>query len=130
MSESQSNGAQWILRIAVLGEFLGHGVLALTGKPSFITLIENFTGFDAAFCGDILLTIGVIDIIVALIVLFRPVRLVLVYATFWGFVTALARPLYGGVGWLAFVERAANWGAPLGLLLLRGRALTARDWLR
>jgi len=38
---------------------------------------------------------------------------------FWGFRTALLRPIVGEPIW-DFIERWANWGAPLALLLLIG----------
>jgi len=122
-------GVEWALRIAVFGEFLGHGVLALQHKASFVALIESFTGFEAAICAEILFVIGIIDLMVAFIVLFKPLRIVLAYAVFWGFVTALARPLYAGAGILAFVERFTNWGAPLALLLLRGKTTRSSERL-
>ncbi len=42
-------------------------------------------------------------------------RSLLIYATIWAFCTALMRPLSGGE-WLDFIERSANWAAPLALL--------------
>lgn len=124
-----ATGVEWALRVAVFGEFLGHGVLALQYKASFVALIESFTGLEAPICADILFGIGIVDLMVAFIVLFKPIRAVLAYAAFWAFVTAIARPLYAGSSVLSFVERFANWGAPLALLLLRGKATHRREWL-
>ncbi len=52
---------QWVLRIAVFGSFLGHGMFALQGKEKWVQWMmkfgENFGGFDIAtatqllFCG-------------------------------------------------------------------------------
>ena len=66
---------------------------------------------------QILPLIGMIDIAVAIIVLVKPFRVVLIWAVAWGFWTALLRPLVGEPIW-DFVERWANWGAPLALFLL------------
>jgi len=33
-----------------------------------------------------------------------------------------------GVGWLDFVERSANWGVPLALILLLGWPKNWREW--
>jgi hypothetical protein len=73
--------------------------------------------------------VGISDVIVALVVLARPINAVLLWAVFWGFWTALVRPLVGA-GWLDFVERSANWAAPLALLLMRGWPKNLKEWLR
>ena len=118
---------EWILRIAVAGEFIGHGVFALQQKAGWI---KYFTA--VGFSGDQALTlmpwIGAMDILVALAVLARPVRIVLLWAALWGFWTALLRPIAGEPIW-DFVERWANWGAPLALLLLRGWP-KGKAWLK
>jgi hypothetical protein len=70
---------------------------------------------------------------VALIVLTRPVRIILLWAVFWGFWTALVRPIvsgFTGPSWLDFIERFANWGAPLALLLMLGWPRRVREWFR
>jgi len=111
------NRVIWILRLAVAGEFLGHGVFALQGKPQWIGWIQQLTGVNANLAGQLLFIVGLMDILVALIVLIKPLKPVLVWAAFWGFWTALVRPLVGEPIW-DFIERWANWGAPLALLLL------------
>ncbi|MBI2444377.1 MAG: hypothetical protein HYV42_04030 [Candidatus Magasanikbacteria bacterium] len=120
---------EWVLRIAVAGEFLGHGAFALQGKPQWVGWISKLTGADAALAGQLLLLVGLLDLLVALIVLVKPVRAAMLWAAFWGFWTALVRPLVGEPIW-DFVERWANWGAPLALLLLYGWPKSAREWLR
>lgn len=117
---SNSKFIEWILRIAVFGEFLGHGVFALQGKQAWVEWFSKFGVSDAGLAAQLLFLVGLADITVALIVLFRPVRWVLLWAAFWGFWTALVRPLVGEPIW-DFVERSANWGAPLALYYLLGR---------
>lgn len=119
--------AQWVLRVAVAGEFLGHGVFALQGKADWIKWTSQLTGADMATAATIVTAIGVLDILVAAIVLLKPVRAVLLWAAFWGAWTALVRPLVGMPVW-DFVERWANWGAPLALLLLMGWPKTRKEW--
>lgn len=109
----------WVLRIAVAGEFIGHGIFAIQGKKDWIGWMQQFTGADLTLATRLIFCIGLLDILVALIVLIKPIRLALLWATFWGFWTALIRPLVGLPIW-DFVERWANWGAPLALLLLMG----------
>ena len=108
---------KWVLRVAVAGEFVGHGVFALQGKADWIKWFANFGVQDAGLAANLLLLIGLADLTVAFVVLLRPIRLVLLWAIFWGFWTALIRPIVGMPIW-DFIERWANWGAPLALYLL------------
>lgn len=117
---NNSKFVEWILRIAVFGEFLGHGILAIQGKQSWIGWIQQFTGVDAGLAAKFLLIIGLADVTIALIVLTKPIRPIVLWTAIWGFWTALVRPLAGEPIW-DFVERSANWGAPLSLYYLLGR---------
>jgi len=119
---------EWILRIAVAGEFLGHGMFAIQGKESWIGWVTKLTNVDIGTATTILILVGIMDILVALIVLFRPIRAVLLWAVFWGFFTALLRPIVGDPIW-DFIERWANWGAPLALLLMLGWPKNSKEWL-
>jgi len=108
---------EWVLRIAVAGEFVGHGMFALQGKEAWIGWIGKLTGANPALAGQLLFFIGLMDLAVALIVLVKPFHWVYLWAAFWGFWTALLRPIVGESFW-DFIERWANWGAPLALYLL------------
>src|SRR3989344_5118656 len=119
---------EWILRIAVAGEFLGHGMFAIQGKESWIGWVTKLTNVDIGTATTILILVGIMDILVALIVLFRQIRAVLLWAVFWGFFTALLRPIVGDPIW-DFIERWANWGAPLALLLMLGWPKNSKEWL-
>ncbi len=119
-------GAQWLLRIGVSGEFLGHGMFALGIKQSWIPLLTT-AGFAQSTAVTLLPIIGAVDIAIAIIVLFWPARIVLLYATLWAFATALIRPLAGDPIW-DFVERFANWAAPCALLLSQGLPKKLKDF--
>lgn len=114
---TNTNKAIWALRIGVAGEFLGHGVLALQGKADWIGWFAKFGISDPGTAATLLTLVGVMDILVALVVLFKPIKPILLWAIFWGFWTALVRPIVGQPIW-DFVERFANWGAPLALFFL------------
>ncbi len=116
----------WILRIAVFGTYLGHGVLALQLKPSFLILIQGMTGISGQLAENLLVTIGVIDIITAILAIVYPFRLLLIWATAWSFLTAVARPFSGEPIW-DFVERWANVGAPLALLYVRHLPMSVKE---
>ncbi len=120
---------EWVLRIAVAGEFIGHGLLALGGKPDWIPWVQHFIGVSAGTATEILFIIGILDVLVALTILLRPIKAVLLWAAFWGFWTALIRPLVGA-SYLDFIERFANWGAPLALLLILGWPKNWREWFK
>jgi hypothetical protein len=109
--------AIWALRIGVAGEFLGHGLLAIGGKKDWIGWMVQLIHVSTPTATTLLLLVGISDLIVAAIVLFKPIRPILLWATLWGFWTALVRPIVG-VGWLDFIERLANSGAPLALYFL------------
>ena len=114
MRMTNTKKLEWVLRVGVAGEFIGHGLLAIGGKQDWIGWIVKLTHVDAATATTLLLIIGISDLVVAVVVLVRPVSPVLLWAAFWGFWTALVRPLVGQ-SWLDFIERAANWAAPLAL---------------
>lgn len=111
---SNHKKVEWLLRVGVAGEFLGHGLLAIQGKADWLGWISQLTGVEAATAATLLTLIGILDVTVAVIVLVRPLPPVLLWAAFWGFATALVRPIVGQ-SILDFVERFANWAAPLAL---------------
>ena len=110
----------WILRIAVAGEFLGHGALALGGKAEWVGWVQQLSGLSQAAALNFIIIVGAVDVILALVVLLRPVRPLLLWMAFWGFFTAILRPIVGQSFW-DFIERFANWGAPLALYYLLKR---------
>ncbi|GIW66479.1 MAG: hypothetical protein KatS3mg095_0377 [Candidatus Parcubacteria bacterium] len=77
----------------------------------------------------ILLLIGLMDVILAVLVLIKPIRILLLCMAIWGFWTALVRPIVGEPVW-DFIERWANWGAPLSLLLILGQPQNLKEWFK
>ncbi len=120
---------EWVLRVAVFGEFLGHGTLALQGKQSWIGWMVELFGVTPEAGAQMVFAIGALDVFVALLVLFYPMRIALLWAAFWGLATAVVRPVVGE-SFLDFVERWANWGAPLALLLHRGWPKNGKEWIK
>ena len=113
----QNKRIEWILRVAVAGEFIGHGVFATQQKAQWLGWIQKMLSVEASTAGGILLCVGAFDVLVGLIILLKPIKPILLWATFWGFWTALVRPIMGDPIW-DFIERWANWGAPLALYFL------------
>src|SRR3989338_6999772 len=119
----------WVLRVAVAGEFVGHGVFALQGKKDWVGWFGKFGVSDPDTATQLLFIVGLIDITLAVLILIKPVRLALLWMTFWGFWTALLRPIVGMAVW-DFCERWANWGAPLALFLLVGWPKSLKEWFK
>ena len=118
-----------ILQLGIAGEFIGHGAFALglaglkTGWLPYFTAV----GISETVALTLLPLIGIMDIAIGLIVLFRPLKIILAWAAIWGFATALIRPIAGQPIW-DFVERFANWAAPLALLALNKFPKKSKDW--
>ncbi len=126
MNDKASKTAELILRLGIFGTFLGHGIFALQVKAGWLPFFTS-VGFSEAAGAALLPWIGALDLVVAGFVLLLPIRIVLGWATLWGFITALIRPIAGEPIW-DFVERWANWAAPLALLALKGFPKKAKDW--
>jgi len=85
------------MKLAVAFTFTGHGLYALGwphGRPGhFLAMTQEILGLSDAGARAYLLTAGILDLIVSIGIFFpRLARPLLLYATAWGFVTALARP--------------------------------------
>ncbi len=110
---------EWVLRLAIFGEFLGHGIFAVQGKQAWIGWFSQFGVSSPTTAAQLLFAVGLMDIALAVLVLIKPIRPALLWMAAWGFWTALLRPIVGEPIW-DFVERWANWGAPLALFFLLG----------
>ena len=106
---------EWVLRIGVAGAFFGHGMFALQGKEGWFKYFEAVGIASPETTVTLLLLIGILDVALAILVLVRPIRAALLWMAFWGLVTALIRWPIGPDPIWDFVERFANWAAPLAL---------------
>lgn len=111
-------------RIAVAVTFAAHGWKALCLSPTFIDYIlaasQDLVGYamSQSTAEEMLWIIGVVDMIVAVLILGIASPWLAGYMAFWGFITAASRIVYAG--WAAdyeFLVRAANWGLPLALAI-------------
>lgn len=121
---------EWVLRIAVAGEFLGHGMFALQGKESWFKYFAPVGITNPETIVGLLTLIGLMDMLMVVLVLLKPIRISLLWMALWGMWTALIRWPIGPDPIWDFVERWTNWGAPLALLLLRGWPQSVREWFR
>ena len=56
---NNSKVIEWVLRISVAGEFLGHGVFAIQGKKDWIGWFAQFSVQDTGLATKLLLVIGI-----------------------------------------------------------------------
>jgi len=119
------NNIKIISRIGIFGTFFGHGLVALSANPKWIPLLTCY-GFSENEAVTIMPFIGIVDIAVAFMILFYPLRGILLWAAFWAFMTAVSRPISGDSP-IEFIERSANWTLPLMLLMLQGFPLTVKS---
>jgi len=91
----------------------------------------NFGGWEKELATQLLFLVGLLDVFVAFAVLIKPIRIILLWAVLWTTWTAFMRvlPFIGDPIW-DFVERWANIGAPLALLLLIGWPKNWKEWLK
>lgn len=122
--------AMWVLRIATAGSFFGHGMFALQGKESWFKYFYSVGINNPETITTFLFWVGILDIALAILVLIKPIRIALLWMAIWGLWTAMIRWPVGPDPIWDFVERWANWGAPLALLLLIGWPKSLREWFR
>jgi hypothetical protein len=114
-----------IARIGIFGTFFGHGIVAFGINIKWISLITAF-GFSDQQALTLMPYIGIADILVAVSILLFPIRIVILWAFVWAFLTSLSRPL-SGLPVVEFIERASNWAFPLALLIIQGFPKTMND---
>jgi len=115
---SQDNRIYYTLRIASAMCFIGHGSFGIITKSIWANYFGVF-GISHAISYSLMPFVGSLDILFGLVLLFYPIKAVVMWLVLWGFVTALLRPI-SGEPFPEFIERAGNFGAPLALLILSG----------
>lgn len=116
------HGADWFLRLGIATVFVIHGLEAYWLTPGFIDMILG-TGngifnldLSEAEAGYLLNIIALVDWLVAALVIIHPSLPLVSWLSFWGLVTALARPLSLGImSYPEVLVRAPHFLAPLAL---------------
>ena len=116
----------WTLRISCTLCLIGHGAWGVITKADWLPFFSLFS-IDRTVAYRLMPLIGLTDITTGLIILFKPMRGILVGMFGWAVWTALLRPL-AGMGWWEFLERAGNYGAPFAYLCLSGFPARGRPW--
>jgi len=116
----------WLLRLGVIGCFIGHGAYGFIPKEPWVPFF-GVVGIDRTWAYRLMPWVGAMDVSLGLIMVVVPLRIVLLHLTVWGLWTAALRPLSGDSVW-EFFERAGNYGVPLAFLVLAGVPHCWRDW--
>ena len=132
---SRDEKVYWVLRIAVALCFFGHGAFGFItdngslGKVGWLAFYKSF-GLEPELVYKFMLMplVGALDIMIAIAILFLPMRSIWVWALFWCVFTAFLRPL-SGQGIAEFFERGGNYGPPLALVFYSGLHFRSfKDW--
>lgn len=113
---------EMILRVAIAIVFAVHGLEAWRAHPGFVDLVLSSAyrvgewRLPETTVVQALRVIGLVDFAVALAILFRPLRFVLLWAAFWGLITALSRmTAYGPSHYPDLLVRFSHFLVPLAL---------------
>jgi hypothetical protein len=117
--------SEWLMRVGLSLTFAAHGVESMQQRGSFLDVLimasRNLLGarLPESIAQNILLTIGIIDLVLAVLVVTRRWRAVVAYMAAWGMITAAARfvVLRWDTGWYEFAIRSSHWSLPLVLFL-------------
>jgi hypothetical protein len=142
----------WTLRVTVALCFIGHGTWGLITKSGWLPFFAS-QGIEGEIAWVLQPIIGAFDILMAILLLRRSSRAILLWMFLWALWTAMLRPLAGNLDkpvevegqWVVeirqdarpdktqtweFWERAGNWGPPFMLLVMGGAfALRRKDLL-
>jgi hypothetical protein len=125
---ASQRGLYWSLRLAVAACFIGHGAFGIITKADWLPYFA-VVGIPEWLAWRLEPLIGTMDIAMGMLTLVSPRRGVLAWAVFWGFWTALLRPL-AGQGFWELLERAGNFGVPLAMLYMSGWGTNIPAWWR
>src|SRR5262249_41094117 len=126
LGSAEATTLHWIFRLAVAAEFIGHGALGIRTKAAWLPYFA-VAGIAEAAAWTLMPVIGAIDIALGTLALLRPMRAVLLYMTFLGFLTACLPPLAGEGIWEC-LGPGGNFGVPGAFVVLVGWSGSRTDW--
>jgi hypothetical protein len=116
----------WLFRLALFGEFVGHGAFGVLTKHAWLPYFGIF-GIPDRWAWELMPVVGSVDITLGTLALLAPMRAGLLYMGCWGLFTASLRPLTGE-GWWEFLERSYNFGVPLLMLWVHSIGIRRPSW--
>ncbi|MGB3301024.1 MAG: hypothetical protein WBA76_22370 [Phormidesmis sp.] len=105
-----------LLRLGVCLEFIGHGAFGVITKAAWLPYFAVW-GIPEGIAWKLMPIVGIVDIVLAFMVLFTPRKALLLYMALWGLMTACLRPLAGEPVSELF-ERAYNYAVPCAAFLM------------
>jgi hypothetical protein len=105
-----------ILRIGLAGTFLGHGLTAYTLPEAWLGYLQC-VGLKGQNGITILKVIGTMDVIVAVWLLIKPNKPLVIWIFIWLVAVSLVRPICGE-SWLEFIKRGGYMASAAALLLI------------
>lgn len=152
--ETLQTQLHWTLRVSLALCFIGHGAWGLVNKAGWLPFFAS-QGIEPELAWNLQRPIGVFDIAMGCLLLWKPRRIVVMWMFLWALWTAILRPLAGNLTkvkvegeWTVqlatdsmnvprmqtweFWERAGNWGPAFLLLLMGGAFLmtSSKSWLQ
>src|SRR5664279_6196818 len=91
---SQTQRIHYTLRIAAAMCFIGHGAFGIITKAIWCNYFALF-GIDKVHAYQLMPVLGTVDILLGLLLIFKPGRAVAVWLVIWSIITAACRPLSG-----------------------------------
>lgn len=117
-----------VLRITIACCFIGHGAWGVITKEGWLPFFRS-QGIPDEIAWRLMPIIGAFDILMAVLLIFKPRRILIVWMLLWALWTAILRPIAGTPGTWEFWERAGNYLPPFMLLILGGAfAMKMKDW--
>ena len=105
--------------------FMAHGIGCFLNNGLYIDYIIGFVRDYTALsiqqqqAEQLLTIIGIIDVVVAVLVLVKPFKALLYWIIFWGFLTALLRIVDASIlNYAELLMRVPHFGLPLALLII------------
>lgn len=122
---SLNRGFLFGIQLSIFLIFMSHGIGCFLKNALYIDYIIGFVGDYTPFsikqyqAEQLLNIIGIIDVIVAVLVLLKPSKSLLYWLIFWGFLTALLRIVDAGIfNYTEFLIRAPHFGLPIAMLII------------
>ncbi len=130
--------SSWFLfaiQLSVFLIFMSHGLGCFSKNPLYIDYILGFFGDYTSFsvkqnqAEQLLDIIGIIDVIVAVLVLIKPFKALIYWLIFWGFLTSLLRIVDASIlNYIEFLMRVPHFGLPIVMLIMWNDKIKAENY--
>lgn len=132
---SFSRGFLFGIQLSIFLIFLSHGIGCFLKNALYIDYIIGFVGDYTPFsikqyqAEQLLNIIGIIDVVVAVLVLLKPSKNLLYWLIFWGLLTSLLRIVDAGIfNYIEFLIRTPHFGVPIAMLIIWNNKTKAKNY--